>query len=548
MKYIDSLRLEYRDLKENGYLYDDIDLEANDIVDAQYARVHGYEGNPDICALPFARNIEKISDENYIIPSELSSFYEGEFVPQHNNDWVSLIAATRRLRVPFPYQVELEATVYSALKEVYASRKISVETRDIEIEGAGAGQKVSLKYRSMTPCVIPNPPGFCLLATSGHGKSASIELMSRHFPKAIRHDGYIQIPILYLTAFGNRNVTELLKSAARKIDQILDSGQAYQKQVEKLKSPAAIAEQLVRWIQTFHIGMIIIDEIQYLEFGKTSDSGSGPNTFANIIHVTEESGVALGVIGNVDAMTHWRSVLRDMRRLEVHKIYIDTLSADSEFTERVVRSFWKYQVFREKVELRESMCRALIEESCGSIDLLALLIMAVEHEAIFSTPKVDINADFIKKVAKKRFARMQELIKADNDMADREYCNARNEVEVSLQSAFNDIMRKEMLKSVTDSLRSKEKTNRCEEIQHICNQIQACYPDVAQIVVQRAYDELDKKSPGFSALAIKTKTPLVMKLVQAQKDNRKRRTEKVEQLLQQIEEMGRDDTKQSSNT
>lgn len=534
MRYFnENLIREYRELNKGEYLYDDIDLEANDIVDAQYRHVAGYDGNPDICALPSARDIDTLKRENYFIPLELISFRKGTYSPRSRADWMSLISAQRRIRVPFAYHEELEVTICSLLKEVYAARKISIETHNVQIEYEE--QSMTLKYQSMTPQIIPNPPGFCLLATSGHGKSAAVELTSRRIPKAIRHDGYIQIPILYLTAFGNRNITELLKSAARKIDQILDTGQTYQKQIQKTKNSAAVSEQLVVWIQTFHIGMIIIDEIQYLEFGKNSDSGSGPNTFANIIHVTEESGIALGVIGNIDAMTHWGSVLRDMRRLEMHKVYIEKLSEDNEMTEEIIKVLWKYQVFTESVPLTVSMCDTLIKECHGSIDLLVLLFMAVESEALFSHSKVTINAEFIKKVAKKRFARMQELIDSDDAKSDKEYCNARINMEEELKNVYSDILKQEKIRSITQSLSLMEKEDRCEDIQYIWGRIQECYPTVALSKVQKAYDMLDKRSKGFSSLNLKNKVPYVLQYVQAQKNGQKRRIEKLEEIIQNIE-------------
>lgn len=534
MRYFNNtIELDYKKLDEGECLYDDIDLEANDIVDAQYRSVAGYEGNPDVCALPCARDIDTIKQGNYYIPPELISFRRRKQLPQSKADWMSLIAAQRRIRLPFTYHEELEVTICALLKEVYAARKIAIETHHVQIDYEE--QSMSLKYQSMTPQIIPSPPGFCLLATSGHGKSAALELVSKQIPKAIRHDGYIQIPILYLTAFGNRNVTELLRSAARKIDQILDTGSAYQKQMQKIKNSAGVAELLIKWIQTFHIGMIIIDEIQYLEFGKSSDSGSGPNTFANIIHVTEETGIALGVVGNIDAMTHWGSVLRDMRRLEMHKIYVDDLNKNKEMTESYVTTFWKYQVFTESVPLTVAIRDTLVAECHGSIDLLVLLIMAVEYEALFSDSKVTINAEFIKKIAKKRFSKMQGLIDQDNSTADKEYCNARADIEEEIKNAYSELQRAEKMRSITQYLGLNDKVDRCEEIQYIWDRIHECHPDVTQNKVQKAYDMLTKRSQEFSTLSQKKKVPYVLQYVQAAKDGQKRRTEKLEVLLQDIE-------------
>lgn len=44
--------LTFRELRKDENLYDDVDLTAGSMVDAQYRRVAGYEDNPDVCALP----------------------------------------------------------------------------------------------------------------------------------------------------------------------------------------------------------------------------------------------------------------------------------------------------------------------------------------------------------------------------------------------------------------------------------------------------------------------------------------------------------------
>lgn len=43
--------LTFRELRKDENLYDDVDLTAGSMVDAQYRRVAGYEDNPDVCAL-----------------------------------------------------------------------------------------------------------------------------------------------------------------------------------------------------------------------------------------------------------------------------------------------------------------------------------------------------------------------------------------------------------------------------------------------------------------------------------------------------------------
>ena len=52
--------LTFRELRKDENLYDDVDLTAGSMVDAQYRRVAGYEDNPDVCALPKMPSVRDI--------------------------------------------------------------------------------------------------------------------------------------------------------------------------------------------------------------------------------------------------------------------------------------------------------------------------------------------------------------------------------------------------------------------------------------------------------------------------------------------------------
>ena len=60
MKYEDNFELQYQELGEMDNLYDGVNLSKSDIVQAEYRRVKGYEGNPDICALPRVSTAKEI--------------------------------------------------------------------------------------------------------------------------------------------------------------------------------------------------------------------------------------------------------------------------------------------------------------------------------------------------------------------------------------------------------------------------------------------------------------------------------------------------------
>ena len=51
MRYRIEMNLNYVQLKKGDNLYDNVDLEVEDCVEARYWKENGYPGNPDILSL-----------------------------------------------------------------------------------------------------------------------------------------------------------------------------------------------------------------------------------------------------------------------------------------------------------------------------------------------------------------------------------------------------------------------------------------------------------------------------------------------------------------
>lgn len=66
MNYVGYMDLPYRILEEEENLYDDLDLNMQDIVKAEYWSGNGHEGHPDICALPRISTNRELQVQNSI--------------------------------------------------------------------------------------------------------------------------------------------------------------------------------------------------------------------------------------------------------------------------------------------------------------------------------------------------------------------------------------------------------------------------------------------------------------------------------------------------
>lgn len=59
MRFVKNMSLDYVEPAVGKNLYDGVDLEAEDCVEARYWKQNRYLGNPDICALPRAAGYQR---------------------------------------------------------------------------------------------------------------------------------------------------------------------------------------------------------------------------------------------------------------------------------------------------------------------------------------------------------------------------------------------------------------------------------------------------------------------------------------------------------
>ena len=108
-----------------------------------------------------------------------------------------------------------------------------------------------------------------------------------------------------------------------------------------------------------------------------------------------------------------------------------------------------------RVPLTEDISQTIYDESMGSIDLLILLWMTVQYEAISSKPEPEIDSAYIRKIAKTKFGHMQRLLKDSLVESEKKYLEARQSVIDTIRmSAEADEQKKEM-----DRLRLESERN-----------------------------------------------------------------------------------------
>lgn len=283
MDYIKNLTYTYTDETQ----YAEVDLESHDVVDAEYARVKGYEGNADVEALPLPLPGKETDDQGI--------------------------------------QKTIDRTLYCGLVHSYKGRRYALTRLSVPLM---FDEKVKLNVVSM-PYIDNVADGASIIGRQSMERSTAVSLALRRYPKAILHttpDGsYVQIPVIRTTAFMNGNPSAQFQMFAARLDDILDSGTTHQDMLPRVNIGAMCA-RIISWIQTYHIGCWIIEDCYCSDFFKSSES------FGMVVSILMETGVFLLVTENTDCYRKIKDNLPLVRRVFSSIVDMDDTSRDQPFT------------------------------------------------------------------------------------------------------------------------------------------------------------------------------------------------------------------------
>lgn len=161
-------------------------------------------------------------------------------------------------------------------------------------------------------------------------------------------------------------------------------------------------------IERFNIGMVILDEIQLLDFKSNKES-----SFESLMVIMNNTKVAMTVVGTEDAYQKMFTKLRTARRLENYikgSLYCDNKTF---YEESILADFWDYQWFDKRVELTSEIADAFYEATHGIIALTASLYISVQDEYLKTEEnnRPVINADYINQVVDRLYPNIKSLVK-----------------------------------------------------------------------------------------------------------------------------------------
>lgn len=468
----DSMYIEDYHYEPEGTVnqYEDCDLTGvTKIVDAKYIKSPNPDlnGNPFVEALPQMREIEDL-----IMSSERGQwpFDRGKETAKKITDQLMNVERLNKLRFFLPVMQQLDREEARVLAASYSQRRLLVDQdNDLPFNLHG---KENASTGILLGCEADGAEcGFAMIGYSGCGKSSTMGSILSYYPQVILHHGvngkiFPQIVYLYLTASPGSNFSSLYQAIGKAIDDALgNTAPEYAAALSGGKNIGTKTQLLCRLIERFSIGIIIIDEIQLMNFDMTQ-----MNSFYNILTITNSTKVAFGVIGTPEAnkrifgqeIRKRRTAVPDgkkdprivskyqeARRIGM-QIKADTYCGNKEIFLHYLNGLYGYNWT--STPLSDELVRIYYDCSYGIIAALVTLYKAIQTEYILHEEEDPrITPEFVMKVQDKYYPGLRDIMSnMDRPDYDERFEKIMKDGKEKLSEAASEGMQRESIVKLTD--------------------------------------------------------------------------------------------------
>ena len=229
--------------------------------------------------------------------------------------------------------------------------------------------------------VITGMTSSTIIAPSGMGKSSSIKNAVSLFGDLVEVENPYQkiCPVVCVTTPFDASYKGLLIQIAKELDKHLGTDF-----YDKSKKSTMNAQQLmvmICQICTLHVGLLIVDEIQFL----TEQKNAGPQLLRLLLQIVNDSGINILMIGTNECIPFFQKVPQIARRTA--GLQYGAMEYGRDFTE-LSRILFSYQYVKEHTELSDVILEWLYEHSAGVPATLVALIHDAQEIAIMENIEV----------------------------------------------------------------------------------------------------------------------------------------------------------------
>jgi hypothetical protein len=322
-----------------------------------------HRGNPLIEALPTKSSWEAVMEVFSNYPDY------AEDIAEHPNPLVrdEYLNRIEELRQPLTDYEACFRAIERAIKKGYSAKNPLSPTTAQYLHYL-VDERPEIEPR--TGFFQPKGEGLTLIGESGVGKTSMLEQVLSYFPSVIEHESYKGHPLnlskqvvwIKVDCPSNSSVRDLCEEILAALDLSLDR--------EKTKPAGTIGSlvrQLEQCIKSSFLGMLVIDEMQNLQFKRTG----GENNLLRFLHrLVNKLGVPLFFVANPPFDLTLVKELKAARRAESgYNHTMSVLAKESDSWKVFIAQLWNYQWTNVYTELTDELNNSLHLLSVGNIDM-----------------------------------------------------------------------------------------------------------------------------------------------------------------------------------
>lgn len=304
---------------------------------------------------------------------------------------------------PFDIHLEMYEEIDFMIKEVYRLRNPLENQKDFNKKvyenymGVKNNQVGVLQKGTMGI-------GKSLVGAAGIGKTSAVNKIMSMFPTVIRHSEHdftcTQIPYLSILAPFDGSLKTLLLNILLEVDSLVNTNY-YDRAITIKGTINMLISQVQQIITVYHVGLIIIDEFQFLN----KKAEQVINFLTSIMNMW---GVSLFLVGTPPLLSILQKDMRVARRFSL--ISYKKMDKEEKEWNYLLEDLWQYQYTSQITELTEEISNAFYHYSQGITDIFIKLFIEVQLEAVKKGRKVTVS--LIREVAKEKMIMVAPMLEA----------------------------------------------------------------------------------------------------------------------------------------
>lgn len=296
------------------------------------------------------------------------------------------------LFVPMDYMYDMYDFIYRTIQSTYMTENSYESIRQINyniFENITAVKK--MQFCSQAECGA-------VLGVPGIGKTSSLRHCLGTMPQVIVHQKYHgemlychQITHLFVECPSDCSIKTLGHNIAYAIDKALGTNYASTIWQFKRASVGMVALTIKQLCATYHIGVIIIDEIQNL-ITTNAAMRQNPKLIKFLVELMNDTSTSIVLVGTLESdelfsrEDHLKRRTRGLRLLpmEYDNVY-----------KKFLQNIWQYQYTEEPTMLTENFAKLIYTASAGITSYIIKIFIEAQSKAILAGAR-GINEDIIR--------------------------------------------------------------------------------------------------------------------------------------------------------